>query len=240
VLARIPQGSEVRGNLAADQQQALVAQHDVGQVALHHHAGGAALVERFDDGAQVHAIGPDAEDAHAAHAVQRLEDDVLVLCMEGADGIGLARHQRGRRKLRELHQRELLGVVAQRARAVEDARAFALGLLQQVRGVEELAVERRVLAHQHGVEAVQRLARFVRDLEPRIGFARQRDVAHLCRDGLAALPMQVLGLAGRQRVTAPLQLAHHREGGVLVDLEGFERVGDNEDFFHGLGSGLFR
>ena len=41
------------------------------------------------------------------------------------------------------------------ARPVEDARAFALGLLEQVGGVEVLAVERRVLAHQHRVEVGQ-------------------------------------------------------------------------------------
>ena len=64
----------------------------------------------------------------------------------------VARHQRRRDELRELEDRELFRVVAQRRRPVEDARAFALGLLEQVGRVEVLAVERRVLAHQHRVE----------------------------------------------------------------------------------------
>jgi hypothetical protein len=106
------------------------------------------LVQRLDDGAQVQRIGLHAEDAHAAHAVQRLEDDVLVLRVEGAHVVGAARDQRGAHVLRELHDRELFRVVAQRARLVEHPGALALGLLQQVRGVEVFAVKRRVLAHE--------------------------------------------------------------------------------------------
>ena len=41
-------------------------------------------------------------------------------------------------------------------RAVEHARAFALGLLEQVRRVEVLAVERRVLAHHDRVRIGER------------------------------------------------------------------------------------
>ena len=73
------------------------------------------VVERLDDGAQVQAVGPDAEDAHAAHAVQRLQDDLPVLRVEAAHLVGRARDQRGAHQLRELHDRELLRVVAQAA-----------------------------------------------------------------------------------------------------------------------------
>ena len=58
----------------------------------------------------------------------------------------------GGRVLRELHQREFFGVLAQGGRPVEHARALALRLLQQVGAVEKLAVERGVLAHEHGVK----------------------------------------------------------------------------------------
>ena len=54
--------------------------------------------------------GADAEDAHAAHAVEGLEDDVAVLGVEALD-LGLAaRHERRRDELRELEDRELLGI----------------------------------------------------------------------------------------------------------------------------------
>ena len=73
-----------RHGLAADDEHPLVTLCDGGQEFLHHDAGGAILVQRLDDGAQVHTISAHAEDAHAPHAVQRLEDDVLVLGVEGA------------------------------------------------------------------------------------------------------------------------------------------------------------
>ena len=99
------------------------------QVLLHHHGDGAAVIEGFDDGAEVQAVSRHAEDAHAAHAVQRFENDVAVFCVKGADGFGRSRDERGRDVLRPLHDGELFGVVAQGARAVDDARALALGLL---------------------------------------------------------------------------------------------------------------
>jgi len=108
-----------------------------------------STVQRLDDAAQVQAVVLDAEDARAAHAVQRLEDDVAVLGMKAPHVVRIARHQGGADELRKLQDGQLFGVVAQGARLVEDPRAFALGLLQQVGGVEVLAVERRVLAHQH-------------------------------------------------------------------------------------------
>ena len=80
--------------LAADHQDALVALRDLGHEALHHDGLRAVLVERLDDGAEVQPVGLDAEDAHAAHAVERLQDDVLVLGMEGAHRVGVARDQR--------------------------------------------------------------------------------------------------------------------------------------------------
>src|SRR5690349_10717993 len=49
---------------------------------------------------------------------------------------------------------------------------------------------------------------------------------------LARAPGQVARLAGGDAVAAPLRLAHHREGGVLVDPEDLERVGNEKDI-HG-------
>ena len=59
----------------------------------------------------------------------------------------IARHQGRRGELRELRDRQLFVVVADRLRPVEDPRALALGHLQQLGEVDVLHVERRVLAH---------------------------------------------------------------------------------------------
>ena len=219
--------------LAVNDEHALVAGLDGGQVLLRHDGDGAAVIEGFDDGAEVQAVSRHAEDAHAAHAVQRFEDDVAVFGVKGADGFGRSRDERGRDVLRPLHDGELFGVVAQGARAVDDARALALGLLQQVRGVDVFGVKRRVLAHQNGVKRRQRLHAFARDVVPDAGFiARQPQRLHAGRDACAALPLQMARLAKGDAVAARGGFAHHGEGAVLVRFEGVQRIGDEEQL-HG-------
>jgi hypothetical protein len=66
--------------------------------------------------------------------------------------------------------------------------------------------------------------------EPVVGVAGERDVAHLAVTGPPRCQRRSCGLAGHQRVAAAGGLAHHREGGVLVGLEGLQRVGDEEQF----------
>jgi hypothetical protein len=68
--------------------------------------------------------------------------------------------------------------------------------------------------------------------EPGLLVAGQADVAHLRHHLATALPAQVARLAHGDRVAAALGLAHHGVGGVLVGLEGFDGVGDEEQF-HG-------
>ncbi len=213
-------------HLAVDQQHPFVAVHDRRQVALDHDGAPTQVGQRLDDGAQVEAVGPHPEDAAAAHAIERFEDDVLVLGMKGPD-VGLVlRHQRGRGELRKFHDGQFLGVVAQGARRVEDPRPFALGLAQQVGGVEVLAVKRRVLAHDHRVGVGQRPGARVHHLEPVVGAAGQADLARVRGDGRAALPAHPMHLAGQHAVAASLRLAHHGKGGVLVGFEGLKRIGN--------------
>jgi len=149
--------------------------------------------------------------------------------LEALDLLRVARDERGAHVLRELHDRQLFGMVAQRRGLVEHARAFTLRLLEQVRGVEVFAVEGRVLAHDHRVEVGQGAhAAMVLD-EPLVFRAGERDLAHQRVHGAARAPADVARLAGDDAVAAPLRLAHHREGGVLVGLEDFQRVGNEED-----------
>ena len=74
--------------------------------------------------------------------------------------------------------------------------------------------------------------------KPIVLVAAEDDPARALRDdAAAALPHQLSLLASPQRVTTPRGLAHHRERGVLVRLERFERVGDEEQV-HDAASGL--
>ena len=82
-----------RHRFAADHQHPLVAQDDLGQVTLHHDGLRAIFVEGFNDAAQVQTIGTHAENAHAAHAVKWLQDDVVMLGMKGPHVGFVACHQ---------------------------------------------------------------------------------------------------------------------------------------------------
>jgi hypothetical protein len=75
---------------------------------------------------------------------------------------------------------------------VEDLGALTLGLAEHVRGVEELGIEGRVLAHDDGVKVCQH--------RRATGFPRtsglvpgQADMAHLRLDLAAALPGDMAG-----------------------------------------------
>src|SRR3546814_71770 len=72
----------VRNRLAAYQQNTLVALDDFRNVALSHDGARTVVGERFEDGAQVGLFGTQAENASTPHAVQRLDDDIVVLGMK--------------------------------------------------------------------------------------------------------------------------------------------------------------
>ena len=152
--------------------------------------------------------------------------------MKGAN-IGLiACDQGGCNELGELQNRQLFRVVAQSRRAVEHLGAFALGLAEQMGRVKIFAVKRRVFAHDHCGKIFQRSAVHGGLDEPIGGVPRQVNLMHQGRHRLALLPAHIGHLTGQHLMPALLRLAHHRERGVLVDLERFEGVGNEEDFHH--------
>jgi hypothetical protein len=119
-------------------------------------------------------------------------------------------------------------VIAQGARLVEDAGTLPFGLFKQVGGIKIFAVEGRVFAHEHGIERRERCTAQGLRLKPVGGITREDNVPHPCSHLAAALPDQILRQADRQRVPAPLCFAHHGKGGVFVDLEAFQRIGDEQ------------
>ncbi len=150
-------GQAVGHRLTVHHQHPLVAILDGGQIGLRHAELAAVLGEGFDDDADVGVIFLHAEDGGAAHAVQRLEDDVLVLGVEGTQLVSSTSDERGRGVLGKPGGVELLVGVAQALRLVDDEAAFILGPLQHVGGVDKFGVERGILAHQDHVQAGERL-----------------------------------------------------------------------------------
>ena len=76
------------GHFAVDQDDALVAGAHLGPVLLHHEGLAEHGLEQLDQRVEVGVAGADAEHGGAAVAVERLQDDVLVL---GAEGLHVAR-----------------------------------------------------------------------------------------------------------------------------------------------------
>src|SRR5690606_16245965 len=93
---------------AVDQQDALVAVDDLGQVALRHGQMAPALGEGFQNHVEVGVAGAGAEDRAPAHAVQRLEHRVAVLSHERLERGGLAADHGRRAALREFERGQLL------------------------------------------------------------------------------------------------------------------------------------
>ncbi len=191
------------------------------------------MAEHLDDRAEIHPVGLHTEHAHPAHAVERLDDHVAMLGVEGAQARRITRDERRRDELRKLADRELFRVIADRLRLVEHVRARPLGKLEHPRGRHVFHVERRILAHQHRTERRQRTG-FVRGrLVPRMAvqigrIADDRHALHVRLDARTR-PRELVRLACVHRMPAPRRLRHHRVGRILVDLEALERVGDKEN-----------
>ena len=137
---------------APDQEHALVAFLDFRDIALGHDGAAAEVRDGLDDDVDVGIVLARAKHRRAAHAVERLQNHVAVLRQEFPDERLAPRYHGGRRELGKPGDRHLLVPVADRARAVEYARALRLRKLEKIGAVDILHVERRILAHQHGVE----------------------------------------------------------------------------------------
>ncbi len=144
---------------------------------------------------------------------------------------GGARHQRGRRALREPGGEKFFVGVAQAAWAVHHQHAGVLGALQQVGGVDILHVERRVLAHQDDIEFGQRPRGFLAPLEPAPGVVEHLEFALPCQ-GLPVAQKQVALFHVADRPAARLRLEQHGERAVLVSLDGTDGVHHHAEFDH--------
>jgi hypothetical protein len=106
---------------------------------------------RVDDDVAVGVVGAHPEDLAAAHAVEGLRmvspwASMKALMSAAAQATRVGGANCGNSVMASF------GVVADRPRVVEDARAGLHGALQQPGGGDVFEVEGRVLAHQHRVE----------------------------------------------------------------------------------------
>ena len=174
---------------------------------------------------------PHAEDLAPTHAVEGLQDGIALDVDEGVERAGLACDQRRRRELGKFEHRELLGVVAQRLRPVEDARTFGHGAVEQPGRRHVFDVERRVLAHDDRREIAQRHD-VARDLDaPLVVIGEQFEMYRLGADAVQRGPVDTRLLDRPDGVTGVLCGAHHGNARVLVGLQRIQRV-DNESKAH--------
>src|SRR6202158_5796677 len=79
-LARLGNaGQNMRNRLAVDQDDALVAVDDLGDEALRHDRSRAVMGQRLDDHVAVGIVDAHPKNRRASHAVERLQDHILVL-----------------------------------------------------------------------------------------------------------------------------------------------------------------
>ena len=138
------------GHFAIDKDDALVAVADLGPVLLHHEGLAEHGLEEFDEGAKVGVVRLDAENAGAAVAVERLQNDVTVLGAESMDVFEGARDERRRHQVEEVENPDFLRRIADVPRIIDDER-LGVDALEQVRRGDVGHVERGILTEQDNV-----------------------------------------------------------------------------------------
>ena len=105
------------------------------------------VVER----AEIHVLRQHAEHRGAAVAVQRLHHHGAVLGAKRIDLVEIARDQRRRHQIREIHHEQFFRRVAHAGRIVDDQR-LGMDALEEMRAGDVGEIERRILPQQHHVE----------------------------------------------------------------------------------------
>src|SRR5690606_14014751 len=105
---------------AVNHQNALVALHNVRNKTLRHDLLLTMVGEGFDNDADVWVVLFQAKNRRAAHAVQRFENHIAVLFMEGFQQVGPAGNDGGRHQLREGGGKDFFVTIAQALRLVGD------------------------------------------------------------------------------------------------------------------------
>ncbi len=187
--------------------------------------------QRFSDHAEVGIIFFDAENRRAAHAVERLEDHIAMLLPERAQLLFVARHQRVWRQVGKPGSVEFFIAVTQALRFVNDQRALLFRALQQISGVNELGIKRRVFTHQHHVKIGQRDSLLAAKRVPLIVVLLDAQQPG-ARVSHATAQRQIAHLHVVNFITAALCFQQHGEAGVFFNVDGRNRVHNDAKLNH--------
>ncbi|MNE16250.1 hypothetical protein D3C80_1091910 [compost metagenome] len=157
------------------------------------------------------------EDAGAAVAVKRLQDDIPQLVTEGGNFFRITRDQRRRHQVGEFGDEDLFRRVAHPGWIVNDKRLRVDALQKMGRG-DIAHVEWRILTQKHDVHL-----REIHTLPFAEGEMIALDVAHLQwldgRKDLAVAHGQTVGRVVEKLVATGLGLQGHCEGGIASDVD---------------------
>ncbi len=221
----------IRHRFSVNQQDALVAFDDFRNIALRHDGACSMLRQRFDGGVEIHILFAYAEHRAPRHSVERFENHVMMLRQEFQNQFGPARYQAWHGKFIEFGDGELFVEITQRLWLVENSCSLCFGEFQQISAVDVLHIVRRVLAHQHHIEALKRHYFNLAGPIPVVLIPGQREFSGMSQHP-AELQYHILLLHDVERMAAGCRLNHHGEAGVLVNLEGVKRI-ENESEVHG-------
>ena len=212
---------------AVDQDDALVAGADLGQVTLDDDRLAAEVGQHFEQRAQILVAGSEVEHPGAAIAVQRLDDDVAVLGAELADQFAVRGYESRRREPLEVVDEKFLRRVAHVHRVV-DHQCPRVDVLQEMGRGDVGHIERRILTHQNHVQAgqVEPFGRPERKVITRLAADRER--AHP-GDHPAVAERQVARQIMEHAVAPALRLQGQRKARVGIDVDALEGVHLNGD-----------
>ena len=137
--------------------------------------------EQLGERRQVGAVAADAENAFARLAVQRLDHDFAVACMEIPDFRQISADHGRRHELGEIEHEQLFRSIAHRAGIVDHQRIIGDAFQQVSRG-DVADVERRILPHQDDID----VGRQVENLEVADAEMITFDLLHGDRPGARA------------------------------------------------------
>ncbi|MNP25439.1 hypothetical protein D3C76_1182490 [compost metagenome] len=189
------------------------------------------LGQRFSDHTEVRVAFFHAEDRRAAHAVQRLEDDIAVLLPEGFQLRFVARDECFRRQVGEPGGIQLLVTVAQALRFVNDQRAFLFRALKDIGAVDEFGVERRIFTHQDHVEIGKRNILLRTELVPFIVILLDVNDAR-AGAGFTVVQVKIGHFHVMELVAATLCFQQHSEAGIFLDVNACDGVHHDAELDH--------
>src|SRR5579864_7339533 len=136
--------------LAIDEDDALVALSNLGQIALHYDRLAVERGEALQERVEILVVLLDPKNAGAAIAEKRLQDDVVMLVAKRDDRLAIARNERRRHQPIEMGCEKLFGRVADARRVVHDE-DLAAQMLEHMRRRDVSHVEGWILPHQDHV-----------------------------------------------------------------------------------------